>query len=147
MVTKICSYCGGAGSVTDYSSKKMVSSNYYAYDQKLCLTCGGSGTITVPDPPTYKKPVSSAPRAKTKSTSRKASKPTTTSSGSGSGTKDFFTFVGLLIGAILGYQVGDGNWVAVLIGAGLLAVLARAMYKLIIAVIVLVILYFIFGGQ
>ncbi|MCL6265052.1 hypothetical protein [Flagellimonas myxillae] len=140
MASKICSYCSGAGTVTDYSSKKMVSASYYAYDQKLCLTCGGTGYLNVPDPPTYTKPTPKPAKAKTTPKSTKKS----TSTSSGSGTKDFFTFLGLIAGAILGFQLGEGDWIVVLISAGIVAALSRAMYKIIIAIIVLIVLYFIF---
>lgn len=149
MGTKLitCSSCNGSGQETD-SNNARHEGNYVHYGTKTCYSCGGTGQnqIYVPDPPVQKKQqtVKSKQQSK-KAVSQQSSKGKKTSSSSG--LKNFFTFLGFIAGAVLGFQIEDGNWVAVLILGVIMAGLARVMYKLIIVVIVLIILYFIFVGQ
>lgn len=147
MATKLitCSSCNGSGQETDYNNARH-EGNYVHYGTKSCYSCGGTGQnqIYVADPPVQKK-------QRTIKSSQQSKKPVFQQSGEGekssSGLKNFFTFLGFITGAVLGFQIEGGNWVAILILGVIMAGLARVMYKLIIVVIVLIILYFIFVGQ
>lgn len=143
MGTQICSNCGGAGTITDYNSKKMVSANYYAYDEKICYSCGGSGNITVKD---VTRTYDSSQQKKQETASTK-SKTIKNSSSPDSTLKGIFTFLGFLFGAVFGFQISAGNWVATLITATIIAGISRFIYKIIIVLIILVILYLVFIGK
>lgn len=145
MATQICTTCGGAGTITDYNSKKMVSPSYYAYDQKLCYNCSGTGSVWVKDVPSRynPEPVKKQPKSIAKNTSVKKN----SSSNSSITLKGFFTFIGFILGAVTGFQLSAGNWVTTLIVAAIVAGITRVMYKIIIVLSILVILYLVYVGQ